>query len=82
MEANYHLSNKKALFWNMTNYYQRCHKDPFECLPLTFHVENGMSDHEFMNFKNYFNNLAHEIKVKKEQLQTAIREARKLWRKN
>lgn len=21
LEANYHLSNKKALFWNMTNYY-------------------------------------------------------------
>jgi hypothetical protein len=23
MEANYHLSNKKALFWNMMNYYKR-----------------------------------------------------------
>ena len=44
MEANYHLSNKKALFWNMMNYYKRVGRDPFECLPLTFHVENGLSD--------------------------------------
>jgi hypothetical protein len=41
-----------------------------------------MADLEFMNFKNYFNKLDHEIKVKKEQLQNAIKEARKVWRKN
>ena len=81
IEANYHLSNKKALFWNMTNYYQRSHKDPFESLPLTFHVENGLSDHEFVNFKNYFTRLANEMKNKKEELQAAIKAARKVWRK-
>ena len=44
MEANYHLSNKKALFWNMMNYYKKQGRNPFDNLPLTFHVENGIND--------------------------------------
>ena len=56
MDANYHLSNKKALFWNMANYYRRLNTDPFQNLPLTFHIENGVDDPEFYNFTRYFNN--------------------------
>jgi len=54
MECNYHLSNKKALFWNMCQYYRKIGKDPFEHLPLTYHIENGLADPEFQTFKNYF----------------------------
>lgn len=57
MEHNYHLSNKKALFWNMSQYYKALFRDPFEHLPLTFHIENGLSDREFINFRKKFNGI-------------------------
>jgi hypothetical protein len=65
LDANYHLSNKKALFWNMKNYYKRLNMDPFKNLPLTFHIENGLDDLEFLNFKFYFNRLSQSIKQQK-----------------
>lgn len=54
MEDNFHLSNKKALFWNMCQYYKKLGKDPFDHLPLTFHIESGFNDQEFTKFRNYF----------------------------
>lgn len=68
MDANFHLTNKKALFWNMTNYYRQLHKDPFENLPLTFHIEKGTDDFEFHNFGQYFNKLEIRIKNTKQNL--------------
>ena len=44
MEANHHLSNKFALFYNMRYYYKSIGRDPFEVLPLTFHVSKGTYD--------------------------------------
>jgi tubulin monoglycylase TTLL3/8 len=44
MEANHHLSNKYALFHNMNYYYLSIGCDPFEVLPLTFHVVKGVYD--------------------------------------
>lgn len=38
-EANYMLGNKKALFHNMVAFRSYKDKDPFEYIPLTFHVE-------------------------------------------
>ena len=37
-EANYMLGNKKALFYNMTEYKQFRNQDIFEYIPLTFHI--------------------------------------------
>ena len=48
LEDNFHLSNKKALFFNMTQYYKQLGEDPFSVLPLTFHIEHGLSDPEFL----------------------------------
>jgi hypothetical protein len=39
LENNYHLSNKYALFYNMRKYYKALGRDPFEVLPLTFHIK-------------------------------------------
>ncbi len=39
LENNYHLSNKKALFRNIQQYYRNRNLDPFElAIPLTFHI--------------------------------------------
>jgi hypothetical protein len=81
MEANYHLSNKKALFWNMTTYYKKIGRDPFDGVPLTFHVESGTSDPEFLNFKHYFGRKEADIKIKKEALVQKTTAAKKAARK-
>ena len=50
LENNYHLSNKYALFYNMRKYYKALGRDPFDVLPLTFHIRKGTSDPEYKNF--------------------------------
>lgn len=56
VDANFHLSNKKALFVNMDNYYRALGMDPFECaIPLTFHIKSGQNDPEYIKFKEVYN---------------------------
>jgi|LauGreDrversion4_2_1035121.scaffolds.fasta_scaffold160608_2 hypothetical protein len=54
MENNYHLSNKKALYYNMKIYYESIGQDWFSVLPLTFHIKEGPSDKEFQRFTEIF----------------------------
>ena len=54
LEDNFHLSNKKALFLNMKNYYEAMNKDVFTAVPVTFHIKEGVDDVEFQKFKSYF----------------------------
>lgn len=44
LENNFFLGNKKALFYNMREYYRHTGKDVFDYLPLTFHIKNGFND--------------------------------------
>lgn len=54
MEDNYHLSNKKALFRNMVQYYRMQGLDPFAlAIPLTFHIRS-MSDPDYQEFLKAF----------------------------
>ena len=57
MEQNKQLTNKKGVFVNMRDYYINIGKDPFEVLPFTYLVKNGLGDNEFKKFCNYFNEL-------------------------
>lgn len=54
MEANYHLSNKFALFFHMSKYYESIERDPFDVLPLTFHITKGTMDQAFYKFVQVF----------------------------
>ena len=54
IEDNYHLCNKKALFVNMKNYYEAIGEDPFDALPVTFHVKEGLDDPNYLAFKQYY----------------------------
>ena len=51
---NYIIGNKKALFYTMSKYYQATNQDPFDYLPLTFHIQNGLEDQEYLKFLNQF----------------------------
>ena len=35
---NWNLSNKKALFMNLKNYYDAQKINPFDFIPMTFHI--------------------------------------------
>lgn len=54
MENNFHLSNKKALYYNMKIYYESTGQDWFTVLPLTFHIKDGVNDKEFQKFTDVF----------------------------
>lgn len=47
LESNYHLHNKKALYYNLKKYYESEGLDVCSAIPMTFHV-NGIRDKEFL----------------------------------
>lgn len=44
MENNYHLSNKKAIYYNMKVYYEALNREYWKTLPLQFHIKEGVND--------------------------------------
>ena len=54
LERNQELSNKKRLFVNLKKYYTLMKKNPFEHIPLTFHISKGIKDGTFAKFKEEF----------------------------
>jgi tubulin--tyrosine ligase len=54
IEDNYHLCNKKALLYNMKSYYESIGEDPFDALPVTFHIKEGLDDPNYLVFKEYY----------------------------
>ena len=53
MEKNYHLSNKKALYWNLKHYCEVSKLNLYDHVPVTFHIrEHG--DEEYEAFLEYF----------------------------
>ena len=54
MENNYHLSNKKAIFYNMKVYYEAIGKEYHHYLPLTFHIKEGLNDPQFLKFEQLY----------------------------
>lgn len=53
LEFNFEIANKKNLFFNMTKFYLDRGKDPFDVIPLTFHV-NSKDDQSFKDFCKYY----------------------------
>ena len=64
-ERNYFLGNKKALFYSMKKYYELNDKNPFEFIPITFHISKGIDDPEYAKFLQLYFTLD-EKKKKKE----------------
>ena len=54
MENNYHLSNKKAVYYNMKVYCEAIGKEYHHHLPLTFHIKEGLNDPAFLKFEQLF----------------------------
>lgn len=54
LEGHIHLSNKKALYYNMKMYYESLGENPFDYLPLTFHIKDGVDSDVFRSFTEQF----------------------------
>jgi hypothetical protein len=54
MENNFHLSNKKAIYYNMKVYYEAIGEEYYKRLPLTFHIKDGVNDPQFIKFETLF----------------------------
>lgn len=54
MPFNYVLGNKKALYYNMKQYYELKKDNVFNYLPITFHIEGGLQDPQFLAFQKYY----------------------------
>ena len=54
MESNYHLANKKHLFYNFKKFFAYIKKDPFKHIPLTFHIKQGINDPQWNIFLKYY----------------------------
>lgn len=62
LKNNYVIGNKKALFKTMCHYYRHLQVDPFDYLPLTFHVTEGLEDPNFLAFQRYYHRRNKDIK--------------------
>ena len=52
---NQNLSDKKYLYHNFKNYCKIFKLNYSDFLPITFHIQNGICDPEYMSFVQYFN---------------------------
>lgn len=72
------LGNKKALFYTMSQYYEACQEDTFQYLPLTFHIQNGLEDNEYLKFlKNFYDRSRLSKKTETEGFKG--RKVRNIW---
>lgn len=60
LECHIHLSNKKALYYNMKTYYESLDLNPFDYIPVTFHIKDGVDSEEFAKFTEEFNKIENE----------------------
>jgi tubulin monoglycylase TTLL3/8 len=48
------LGNKKALFYNLREYYSLLDENVYQYIPLTFHIKKGTKDPEYAKFVDYY----------------------------
>jgi hypothetical protein len=62
LKHNYVIGNKKALLKTMCLYYQQLGLNPFDRIPLTFHVVETMEDPQFLAFQKHYHRRNREIR--------------------
>lgn len=51
---NFYLGNKKALFYNLREYYSLSNDNLYHYIPLTFHIRHALKDPEYAKFVDYY----------------------------
>lgn len=83
LQCNFYLGNKKALFYNLREYYSLIGDNVFNYVPLTFHIRKGMKDPEYNRFVEYYKRRAKTIiKESKEEDEEGVKKktkTRNIW---
>ena len=83
LENNFFLGNKKALFYNLKEYYELIGENVFDYVPLTFHIKKGMKDPEYKRFIAYYNRrksiIKKEEKIEEEEGYLEKKKTRNIW---
>lgn len=48
----------------MSKYYELSKENVFDYLPLTFHIQNGLEDSEYLKFLNHYYERAKSIRAR------------------
>lgn len=64
LENNFLLSDKKALFLSLRHYYVSQKLDPFDFIPLTFHIRKHTEDPEYTRFQEYYGRIKQDPTLK------------------
>ncbi|CAD8123980.1 unnamed protein product [Paramecium sonneborni] len=78
MQDNWHLGNKKALFYNMRNYMKIIKEEYTKYIPRTFHIQQGITDPEYIKFIDYYNKRQEEMKEQEKKLQMNYKRDKKI----
>ena len=78
LPQNFMLGNKKALFYTMNNYYSSLNEETFSYLPLTFHIQDGLDDPEYVNFLKVYYQKAKMAKADESESQKG-KKIRNIW---
>jgi hypothetical protein len=62
---NFYLGNKKALFYNLKQYYDLLDENVFRKIPLTFHIKKGFKDIQYKRFVAYYKR--RQLSIKKQE---------------
>lgn len=79
---NFYLGNKKALFYNLKQYYELLDENPFKRIPLTFHIKKGFKDSQYKRFLAYYKKRATYIRQQEKQMEdgdAVKRKMRNVW---
>ena len=76
LEFHWHISNKKALYYNLKKYYEAVDDNPFDYIPLTFHIQQE-GDKEWQNFERTFRSRLEECG--KKSLEKKRKKEKNLW---
>lgn len=76
---NFEIGNKKALFYHLRHYYELIGKNPYEVIPLTFHVKKGTSDPEYVKFIKEFNKIKSELLKAEKSNKSTKKLSKNVW---
>ena len=62
---NFFLGNKKALFYNLREYYSLSGDNLYNYIPLTFHIRKGIKDPEYNKFVDFYKRRQRQIEQDK-----------------
>lgn len=80
--SNFHLGNKKALFYNLKEYYELTGGNLFKAIPLTFHIKKGTKDPQYKRLLAYYKKRQMHIKKQEKEMENGEivkRPLRNIW---